>query len=656
MGGEDNATGQRPQTIQVMRKEDEPVRVKHDRAMDLLKDSSDTVRLEAIRALGGGLYPGGLSTVTELFELLKHENMDIAEAAAHALAKDASKAGIAVAMELRKAEPRAAFFSSYVILRSRNPKARNRLIEVLALASDAEGSKFGKPTLVGAPLGRNSSLNGAVIMAPALGSKVSPFLACCATDPSQKFRGKALKGLKEISDEWSQFALAVSLGDPDTTVADLAADGLVKAAADDPSIVHEAAKSGNRQRAILAAAVLVAQGDKSSLNVLRSALTDMSLPTVVRGKATWFLALAGEESMLALFKEAAVDVRRQEVERIYAAAAAAKLGAGEECLSILYKAAATGNVATRVQAIDLLGRAGDKKAGPFLIKLLRVERPAIQKSCARALTRLADPELATDIVESFPLVRDEIMAELTDSLVPIRDAARRDILRLLHHEDKAVKRAAVVAVGKLRYPGAAEQLIELLRANEKQKWLSEKIVEGLQMATRRAEKNTDWRFWRWVLHPQQRLDPSLVPMYRVRVYNCNVLKPKRWLPSKIKDEIMSRTLPGNPSYRLTSEHHQLGGGRPPYASASAYAIALRSKLGRDTTKTIIPLGTQSFDIHDTANNRYYKVICYADLPARGTKGVHASYVSLWVGSHKDLWSYYSRLWSKIHNSFGRAGP
>ena len=35
---------------------------------------------------------------------------------------------------------------------------------------------------------------------------------------------------------------------------------------------------------------------------------------VVRGKAAWFLALAGEESMLGLFKEAAIDVRRDEIE------------------------------------------------------------------------------------------------------------------------------------------------------------------------------------------------------------------------------------------------------------------------------------------------------------------------------------------------------
>jgi HEAT repeat protein len=115
-----------------------------------------------------------------------------------------------------------------------------------------------------------------------------------------------------------------------------------------------------------------------------------------------------------------------------------------------------------ITACEVLGRLGKAESIPALIKMLSSESIGLRNSAANALSRMGDKaviQLSVAMIDSRPYIR-ALIATILGNLGVHR--AVKTLVASLEDTDKGVRRAAIVALGRIGDANCAEILTNML--------------------------------------------------------------------------------------------------------------------------------------------------------------------------------------------------
>lgn len=130
----------------------------------------------------------------------------------------------------------------------------------------------------------------------------------------------------------------------------------------------------------------------------------------------------------------------------------------ERCVEPLVRALRDGDWQVREAAIEALGMVGSPAVDP-LIKLLRDWD--IRKAVIRALGKIKDERVLDPLISQ--LRNDEFMDDATEALVELGQPAVEGLVAALKEKDETARKQAVIALGRIKDPGAIDPLIEMLK-------------------------------------------------------------------------------------------------------------------------------------------------------------------------------------------------
>lgn len=172
------------------------------------------------------------------------------------------------------------------------------------------------------------------------------------------------------------------------------------------------------------------------------------------------VALEGEkvkdeiEIQLDLLKDPDWAVRREAVITL------GEMG-DERCVEPLVRALRDGDWQVREVAIEALGMVGSP-AVDALIKLLRDWD--VRKYAIRALGKIRDERVLNPLIAQ--LRNDEFNEDATEALVELGKPAVDKLLIALKDKDENTRKQAVIALGRIKDPGALDSLIEMLQDSD----------------------------------------------------------------------------------------------------------------------------------------------------------------------------------------------
>ncbi|MCC7230237.1 MAG: MFS transporter [Fimbriimonadaceae bacterium] len=120
----------------------------------------------------------------------------------------------------------------------------------------------------------------------------------------------------------------------------------------------------------------------------------------------------------------------------------------------------SGDVSTRVAAIQSVGNEGLTLASDEIVKALGDPSPSVRRNAARTLARLGDTRLAEPLLSHIEQHPDLVEEETVEALGELgNQRAVPTLIALLQSPRSLVRRAAAKALGRLGHPDAIEALI-----------------------------------------------------------------------------------------------------------------------------------------------------------------------------------------------------
>jgi HEAT repeat protein len=146
-------------------------------------------------------------------------------------------------------------------------------------------------------------------------------------------------------------------------------------------------------------------------------------------------------------------------------ATAACLAGGPRAVNGLIEALHSGNAALTVEAIGLLARIKDPRAGVPLIRLLREEDAGVRKAVVLALEQMAgvlDEEAATALVNELHAIQDEDHRRLIVNLLGVLPQCIQPLCAMLKHPEPQVRLTAWEILDHLLEPASADALVDAM--------------------------------------------------------------------------------------------------------------------------------------------------------------------------------------------------
>ena len=116
------------------------------------------------------------------------------------------------------------------------------------------------------------------------------------------------------------------------------------------------------------------------------------------------------------------------------------------------EAAITGDVRVRLAAIELVGRLGDASAVPALLQIAGESDAQLSQAVKNALANLPGEEVNAELVRRVPEAESKSLAILFDAIGQRRIDATVHLVKGINHTDKAVRHAALTALGATASP------------------------------------------------------------------------------------------------------------------------------------------------------------------------------------------------------------
>ena len=129
----------------------------------------------------------------------------------------------------------------------------------------------------------------------------------------------------------------------------------------------------------------------------------------------------------------------------------------ERCVEPLCKALYDGDWQVREVAVEALGQIGSP-AVEMLIKMVRDWD--VRKYVIMALGKIRDERVLDPLM--VQLRSDEFRDDATNALVELGEPALDRLVKALKDKDEAVRKQAVLALGRIKHGGAVDPLIEML--------------------------------------------------------------------------------------------------------------------------------------------------------------------------------------------------
>ncbi len=146
-------------------------------------------------------------------------------------------------------------------------------------------------------------------------------------------------------------------------------------------------------------------------------------------------------------------------------ATAACLSGGPRAVQALIRALETGSPALKIEAAGMLARIKDPHAGVALVRLLRHEEEAVRRAGAAALEQMAgvvDAETASALVRLLCDAQAEETRKLVTHLLGVIPNAIAPLGDMLKHPDEEVQVTAATILEHLLDPRSAEALIDAM--------------------------------------------------------------------------------------------------------------------------------------------------------------------------------------------------
>jgi HEAT repeat protein len=146
-------------------------------------------------------------------------------------------------------------------------------------------------------------------------------------------------------------------------------------------------------------------------------------------------------------------------------ATAACLSGGPRAVRALIRALEAGAPALKIEAAGMLARIKDPHAGVALVRLLRHEDEAVRRAGAAALEQMAgvvDAETASALVQQLYDVKDEGTRQLVTHLLGVIPNAIAPLGEMLKHPDEEAQVAAATMLEHLLDPRSADALIDAM--------------------------------------------------------------------------------------------------------------------------------------------------------------------------------------------------
>lgn len=120
--------------------------------------------------------------------------------------------------------------------------------------------------------------------------------------------------------------------------------------------------------------------------------------------------------------------------------------------STVLDAATTGDVQTRLAAIEVVGRLGDASAVPALLEIAVESDKELSQAATNALAQLPGKDVDAEIVKRVSDADSNVLPVLFDAIGQRRIGATALLVRGLDHPDTAVRHAALRALGATAAP------------------------------------------------------------------------------------------------------------------------------------------------------------------------------------------------------------
>ncbi len=146
-------------------------------------------------------------------------------------------------------------------------------------------------------------------------------------------------------------------------------------------------------------------------------------------------------------------------------ATAACLSGGPRAVQALIRALETGSPALKIEAAGMLARIKDPHAGVALVRLLRHEEEAVRRAGAAALEQMAgvvDAETASALVRLLCDAQAEETRKLVTHLLGVIPNAIAPLGEMLKHPDEEAQVTAATILEHLLDPRSAEALIDAM--------------------------------------------------------------------------------------------------------------------------------------------------------------------------------------------------
>jgi HEAT repeat protein len=146
-------------------------------------------------------------------------------------------------------------------------------------------------------------------------------------------------------------------------------------------------------------------------------------------------------------------------------ATAACLAGGPRAVDGLIEVLQSGNAALKVEAIGLLARIKDPRAGVPLIRQLREADPGVRKSVVLALEQMAgvlDEEAAAALVDELHAIQDEDHRRLVVNLLGALPQCIKPLCAMLKHPEPQVRLTGWEILDHLLEPASADALVDAM--------------------------------------------------------------------------------------------------------------------------------------------------------------------------------------------------
>lgn len=463
----------------------------------MLSDEETEVRFEAARALGGAL--GGPEVFEPLVTAMKDQNLDVAAAAAEALAAHVDSAEI-VAKSLPSiaetgTEPLA--FAAIPILAFKRAEPAEALAKTLCASKPVPKIVEACEKILALP--NPASRKDAISSAPD-GPEVRSAVGMCILDPDDRIRRAALMRLSSAKQLESFLPMVLALGSQDVEFA-LECARFLEGRTDHNllSLLRRSAKGVHPQRKTLASGLLASRGESVGAEVLLGAAQGrFQLRSPLAGWAAYRYALVAEADKVRALIVSASDTKDAR-ERVFFAAAGARHG-DEDSLKRLRAIVSDRSAGeARSEAVRMLGELKDKNSAQVIAALLNEHDPVLVGAAARAIAMLSANDVLPLLIKRLGELPPGPAQEAAAAVLSFGPKAEDAIVAAMDDPDPNVRQAAVSlleGLGRKATRKGIEKTVFLLRDRRLEAATREAAIRALTAMTGvQPGENWTWKQW-----------------------------------------------------------------------------------------------------------------------------------------------------------------